>query len=95
MRIPKVQVKLVHDDTLSMFMNMDGTFYISKKCIDICSGDPKLLTLMLCHELSHFLLEHQCLRIINSIIHIDLYKRLFKLPSDRGSGTNDPIKKEF
>jgi len=57
-KLPQLKIKLVSDDNLSLFLNTDGTLYITSKCLKIAEYNETMLALLLCHELSHFLLEH-------------------------------------
>jgi hypothetical protein len=64
LEVPNLSVKLIYDDNLFMFLNTDGTFFVSSKCLKMCGNSEHKLALLLSHELSHFLLEHQSSRIL-------------------------------
>ena len=52
------EVKLVHDENLILFMNMEGTLFLTIKCLNVSEHDEAKLALLVCHELSHYLLDH-------------------------------------
>ena len=51
-------IKMVHDDTLALFMNVDQTFFLSVQVIKTCDMREEELALLICHELAHYLLDH-------------------------------------
>jgi hypothetical protein len=52
------------------------------------------LALLLSHELAHYLLEHQPLRLAKDFLVNDLYRRLFRFKPGY-TELHDPIKDEF
>lgn len=90
--LPGLKVKLVHDDTLILFLNMDGTFYISIKCLKLAKDSDEKLAYFLCHEMSHFLLGHQPLRLWNGFAAVN-FSKYMKSAIDKE--VYDPVKEEF
>jgi hypothetical protein len=77
-----------------MFMNLDGTFYISQTCLKVTDSDPKELALLMCHELSHFLLDHQSSRVTQYLLNEKLKTEYFKTSLERAK-VYDPVVEEF
>ena len=74
----KLQIKVIYDENLALFFNFDHTLYLTLKCHKLSEFTEEKLALLICHEMSHFLLGHNSRRIIISYFHWDLYKKWFK-----------------
>ena len=61
---------IVFYDTMNvfLFMNLDQTLFISTEAIEVANKDEHQLSLLLAHELSHYLLEHQVSRISSAFV---------------------------
>jgi len=51
-----------------MFLNTDQTFFVSSRCLKMAEDSEEMLALLLCHEISHYLLEHQSSRIMQALM---------------------------
>ncbi|TNV83821.1 hypothetical protein FGO68_gene14586 [Halteria grandinella] len=86
-------VTLVHNDTYLMFFNLDQRFFLSSSLLDLSSLSEPHLALLLSHELSHYLLDHQLLRLAKAYFANSLYPRFFKRTA--GIDLLDPARDEF
>ena len=59
-------VKVLYDQNLIMFFNFDNQFYITHKCLSLAENEEKKLALLICHELAHFLLDHNGRRVVTN-----------------------------
>ena len=59
-------VKVIEDNTLLLFYNFDHTFFVASKCLKLSNLDEHQLALLICTELSHFLLSHTPKRVFES-----------------------------
>ena len=53
-----LEVTLVHNDIVIMFMNMDQRFFLTIQILQIAGMKEERIALLLAHELAHFLLDH-------------------------------------
>lgn len=93
--MPKVQV--VWDSNILLFYNFDDTFYISSQCLKLAKNEPSKLALLICHELSHYLLDHQAKRVFTMWARHKLngFSSIFKLKSQRLRVSPNPAVAEF
>jgi len=61
---PEVKVKVVHIPNVGVFMSLDRTLYISVKTLKEAQNDDEL-AMIICHEFSHYLLDHLPLKFKN------------------------------
>jgi predicted Zn-dependent protease len=67
------KVVLIHDPcTVLLFMNFDRTLFITSKALDVTAMDEGELALLIGHELSHYLLEHQVERTFGFLTEVYL-----------------------
>ena len=60
---PNYKVSVVHSDILAMFYSPDHHLFISSQILQAAEMDEASLGLLVAHELSHFLLDHQTQRM--------------------------------
>lgn len=85
---------LIHNDTLIMFMNLDQRFFLTIPILQLTSMREEQLALLIAHELSHYLLDHQVLRLAKAYFITHVYSRFIF----RNAGFKeiyDPTKQEF
>lgn len=52
-------VKVLHDElSVSLFMNLDSTLYITVAALKMAENDEAKIALFVSHELAHFLMDH-------------------------------------
>ncbi|CDW80167.1 m48 family [Stylonychia lemnae] len=91
---PYYQVKVIHNENIGMFMNVDNKLYVSVNVLKIAEMKEEQVALLICHELAHYILDHQIQRLLNSLGHYMLKDLgLFKLKSD--IKFRDPTLDEF
>ena len=54
----KIKVKVLFDDTVFLYLSHDLTFFVTHRTLSVCEQNEKLLSLLLSHELAHYLLAH-------------------------------------
>jgi len=54
----EIKVRVVHMNLHGAFITLNGTIYISAKTLELCWDNDNALSLIIAHELSHFLLDH-------------------------------------
>ncbi len=54
----EVEVTLVHNDTIMMFMNLDQRFFLTIPILQLTDMNEERLAVLLSHELAHYLLDH-------------------------------------
>lgn len=54
----ELNVTLIHNDTIIMFLNMDQRLLLSIPIIKLSKMNEEQLALLVSHELAHFLLDH-------------------------------------
>eukprot|EP00347_Sterkiella_histriomuscorum_P010065 403338818 len=93
---PNYGVKVIHEPTLGMFMSTDQTLFLSSQILKQGDMQEEQVALLLCHELSHYLLDHQVLRIMKSIIHNFFINTLsYKKIRERQDEFQDPVFEEY
>lgn len=90
----KLEIKLLYDENLVLFFNSDLKFYLTLKCHKLANYTEEKLALLICHELSHYLLDHNSKRIIISYFHWEFFKKWFKSIQDNCE-LYDPRTEEF
>lgn len=89
----KVSVKVIENNTLILFYNFDNTFFVASKCLKIANLNEYELALLICSELSHFLLSHTPKRVFESLFQKYIFRKLFRLSDDVSS--TDPLVKDL
>ena len=74
-------------------MNLDGTLYLSIQCLKVCDNDMSKLGLLICHELAHYLMDHQPKRLTSIWLHNMVGNTFLKSKSE--AKLFDPIRNEF
>ena len=98
LKIDEIKVKILYDDTVFMFLSPDLHFFITHKALKLTQDNEMLLSLLISHELAHYLLDHQAMRMIHSFLLGYCYKRLFPNKDWRDHEevvVHDPLKYEF
>ncbi|CAI2374878.1 unnamed protein product [Moneuplotes crassus] len=70
-----LQVKVIHIPTFGVVMTLDQTLFVSIKTLETCNDDE--LVMLICHELSHYLLSHSLKKSLK-IIYYEYFKSLGK-----------------
>lgn len=71
-------------------MNLDQTFFVTIAALKIAQMDEAKLALLISHELSHYLMDHQVQRMGLGFIRDKINMKL-----GQGKAQLDPTKKEF
>ena len=53
-----MDVTIVHNDTMIMFMNMDQRLFLTIPLLQLTNMNEEQLALLIAHEMAHFLLDH-------------------------------------
>lgn len=54
----EVEVTLVHNDTVIMFMNLDQRLFLTIPILKFAGMQEERVALLIAHELAHYLLDH-------------------------------------
>ena len=76
--LPEIKVKLVHNETLVLFLNFDGTFFVTIKSLKICEFSEEKLALLIAYEMAHYLLDHSQKRVTEGLYQSYFKKKWFK-----------------
>jgi len=87
-------VTLVHNDTIMMFMNLDQRFFLTIPILQLTDMNEERLAVLLSHEMAHYLLDHQVLRLAKGYFVNNIYSKfVFRNAGFREA--YDPTKQEF
>ena len=64
-----------------MFMSPDQTLLLTVQTLSIANQSEEALALLIAHELSHYLLDHNVKRCFTSFFWAYIHRNLFRLPS--------------
>jgi len=81
-----------------MFLSPDLHFFITHKALKLAEDNELLLSLLVSHELAHYLLDHQIQKVLNGFFYVYCYKKLFPSKDWREHEeivVHDPLKNEF
>ena len=73
-------------------MSLDQTLFVTIKSLKVAGMDEAKLALLVSHELSHYLLDHQVSRIGCSMYRENVWKRYFNLAKQ---DFYDPVREDF
>ena len=84
----------MHNDTIMMFMNLDQRFFLTIPVLQLTDMNEERLAVLLSHELAHYLLDHQVLRLAKGYFVKNIYSKfVFRNAGFREA--YDPTKQEF
>ena len=92
---------MLYDDTVFLFLCPDGTFFITYRALQLCDKQAGSLSLLISHELAHYLLDHQVTRVLSAFENGYLRGQIFNeenlspLNSKNNVKVYDPMQKEF
>lgn len=83
---------VLHDaHNVFMFMNFDQTLFVTSQMLKVAQMNEAEVALMISHELSHYLLEHQVSRLASFWAELYVRPRMFDLKKE----LREAIKEEF
>jgi hypothetical protein len=91
----QLMIKVVYNHNLIMFFNWNHHFYITHKCINLTHNDERQLALLICHELSHYLLDHQARRVAIIVYATKIFNKWFETDEEREIKLYDPVHMEL
>ena len=78
MEAVNLEVSVVHNDTVVMFLNLDRRLYLSIPILKLASMQEEQVALLISHELAHFLLDHQVLRLAKAFFVNRVFNKYFR-----------------
>lgn len=89
-----IKVSLVHDDTVIMLLNLDQRLYLTIPILKLANMKEEGVALLVAHELSHFILDHQPYRIFKAFF-VNKIKSILFFKNAGFREIYDPTKQEF
>lgn len=65
----RIKVKVLFDDTVFLYLSHDLTLFVTHRALTVSEKDERLLSILISHELAHYLLSHQSKRLLTAFLN--------------------------